>query len=200
MSIFRNIFRRKRVDINHYFQAMVEMSNESDRTYRNMIEIYLDDINNGLLSPPVGKLSTGPTGEGLFKARLFGALFMVVAYAYASQDEEGADKILQASSGLAIEPLLGDGDVTYSREKAKAIVDSYVSATLSAIRGAIKQVPIMPDTNSPEFDKLVAQLNDALKDSIGSENFTTKVQDRFSVLIRSNCAHALHNAARWASL
>ena len=200
MSIFRNIFSRKGVDIKPYFQAMVEMTNESDRTYRNMIEIYLDDISNGILSPPVGKLSAGPTGEGLFKARLFGALFMVVAYTYASQDEEEADRFLQASSGLAIEPLLGDGDVTYSRDRAKAIVDSYVSATLTAIRGAIKQVLIKPNTNSPEFDALVDQLNDALKDSIGSVNFTTEVQERFSVLIRTNCAHALHQAARWVSL
>ncbi len=200
MSIFRNIFGRKRVDLQQYFQAMVEMANESDRTYRNMVEIYLDDISNGLLSPPVGKLSTGPSEEGLFKARLFGALFMVVAYIYASKDEEGGDQILQASSGFAIEPLLENGDVTYSREEAKKIVDSYVSATLSAIRGTIKQVPINPNTNSPEFEALFAQLNDALKDSVGTENYTSEVQERFSVHIRSNCAHALHNAARWASL
>ena len=200
MSIFRNIFGRRKVELQPYFQAMVEMANESERTYRNMIGIYLDDISNGLLSQPIGKLSTGPSGKGLFKARLFGALFMVVAYIFASKDEEGGDQILQASSGLAIEPLLEDGDVTYSREEAMEIVDSYVSTTLSAIRGAIKQVPIKPDTKTPEFEALVAQLNDALKDSIGSENYTPEVQERFLVLIRSNCALSIHNAARWASL
>jgi hypothetical protein len=183
-----------------FVDAMVEMAEESGRTHRGMVNTYLSDVQDGILPSPPADPPEHPSGRGLFKARFFGALFMVVAYAYASGDESGTDELLQAASGIAIKPLVEEeNDVHLEREEAKPIAESYMSPTLEAIRGAFKQAPITPDNQSTEFDALAEQLHEALEDSIGGENYTTEVKQRFDVMVRGNCAEALNHSVDWAS-
>lgn len=182
-----------------FVDAMVEMAEESGRTHRGMFDTYLSDVQDGMLSPPPTDPPEHPSGRGLFKARFFGALFMVVAYAYATGDESGTDELLQAASGIAIKPLLEENGVHLEREEAKPIAESYMSPTLEAIRGTFKQAPIAPDNQSTEFDALAEQLHEALADSIGTENYTPEVKQRFNLMVRGNCSEALNHAFDWAS-
>ena len=186
--------------MNQFFKGMVEMTEESDRTHRGMVEVYTSEVEAGLLSSPTDQLPTGPKGRGLFKARFFAALCMVVAYGFASVgDESGIDKLLQAASGLSIEPLMEGGDVHLSRNEAEPIASSYVSHTMPLITKAINQAPVTPQTSSAEFDALAEQLHEALADSIGTENYTSEVRNWFDIRVRGNCANALNHAAKWAS-
>lgn len=190
---------QKGIDQTKFLKAMEEMAEESGRTHRGMVDTYLRDVKMGLLPPPKAQISPGPSGRGLFMARFFGALFMVVAYIYASRDESGSQELLQLASGLAIEPLMGEGDVYLDRKEARPIANTYVSPTLKAIRMAIKRAPVMPEAASTELDALADQLHEALAASIGIGNYTQQVKERFDMMIRANCIKALNHAARWES-
>lgn len=182
-----------------FVDAMVEMAGESGGTHRGMVNTYLSDVQDGILPSPAADPPQRPSGRGLFKARFFGALFMVVAYAYATGAESGTDELLQAASGIAIEPLMEENGVHLEREEAKSIAESYMSPTLEAIRGAFKRAPITPDSQLTELDALAEQLHEALADSIGTENYTPEVKQRFDVMVRGNCVQALNHAVDWAS-
>ena len=83
MSFLSKLLGRRTPDQRKYVLAMAEMAAESDRTYRGMIDTYNSDVAIGLLSVPQEGTGAVPTGRGLYKARLYGALFMVMAYAKA---------------------------------------------------------------------------------------------------------------------
>ena len=89
MSFLKKLFGRQKPEKIEYVKAMAEMAAESERTYRGMIETYNSDVALGILSVPSSS-AVLPTGRGIYKARLFGALFMVMAHVKSAHAQQRA--------------------------------------------------------------------------------------------------------------
>ena len=96
MSFLKKLFGRRMPDKMEYVKVMAEMAAESERTYRGMIETYNSDVELGMLSVPSGS-TVLPTGRGIYKARLFGALFMAIAYTKSARSEVEKEEMLSRS-------------------------------------------------------------------------------------------------------
>jgi len=198
-KVLYNRLMGPQIDGGDFFNAMVEMADESGRTHRGMVATYVSEVEGGILPDPPNSLPDGPTGRGLFKARFFGALFMVVAYMYVSKDEYETEEFLNLASGVAVQPLVDDDEVVdLDRKEAERIVLSSWKPIMSDIKDAMNKAPVVPEDEIPEIHTLSKHLHDALEDSIGSENYTREVKDWIDHRVYGNCAMALNHAAKWA--
>lgn len=194
MSFLRRLFGTPRPDKLEYLRAMTEMASESERTYRGMIETYTSDVALGVL--PGAPAS--PTGRGLYKARVFGALFMAAAYARVAESPADAEEFVNAATGLALEPLQGPAAPSFDRAEAAALVP-YVTRVFKAVISAYGADPFVPGSTDPAHVELAEPLHEALADSIGEAAYTTQVRERFEIMVQGNAASALAHSAHWAS-
>lgn len=196
MSLFKKLFGRAAPNKIEYVRAMAEMAAESERTYRGMIETYNSDVQLGLLSAPSSP-TVSPTGLGIYKARLFGALFMVMAYVKSTQSQAEREEMMNIATGVALEPLQGQREPHLDREEAKSFTMPYLTSTFKAMVAAFRAGPFLPDSAQQEHVALADHLHEALAESIGPEHYTTEVRERFDVMVQGNAAIAMNHAARW---
>lgn len=184
-----------------FVDAMADMADESGRTHRGMVGIYLKEVDEGVLPNPSHQLPDGPSGKGLFKARLFGALFMVAAHKCVFENKDQLETLLDISFEMAIKPIIDDDSFDFNRQDANQIFASYTKHTLRSILKSLSNTPISPESDltsiSSDFDFLCDQLHDALSDSIGSEIYTAKVEEKFDERVRYSCANAVNHASEW---
>lgn len=197
MSFLGKLFGQSKPKMEDFIPPMIEMANESERTHRGIFDLYRKDVEIGLLSQPSVPPPTSPTGRGVFKTRLFNSLFIVAAYALKTRDTDGGDQLMNIATGVAIEPLSEEGDLTLGRDEAKEIFESFGVSVFRALPGALRQVPVTPMSSSPELDMLADRLHEAQAESLGSEIYDDEVRDRFDMAVRANVAASLHHAARW---
>lgn len=198
MGLFKRLFGLQRPDKMEYVQAMAEMAREAERTYRGMIATYNQDIHLGLLAAP-SKAPLGPTGRGVYKARLFGALFMAMAYARSGPSQQEVEEMVNVATGVALESLQGSSDIRVSREEAKALTMPYLTSVMKAMIAAFNAGTFLPGTAGPEHIALTEHLHDALAESIGRERYTAEVRERFAAILYGNVAMALNHASRWVA-
>lgn len=196
MWFLDKLFGRQKADKIEYVKAMVEMAAESERTYRGMVEIYNSDVELGVLAVPSAS-TVLPSGRGIYKARLFGAMFMVMAYVKSAHSQQENEEMMNIATGVAMEPLQGQGVPRLDREEAKSFAMAYLISTFRAMTAAFGAGPLFPGSARPEHLTLADQLHDALAESIGRENYTMKVRERFDVLVQGNTATAMNHARRW---
>ena len=165
MSFLKKLFGRQRPNKTEYLKAMDEMATESERTYRSMIEIYSSDVELGILSAPSGS-TVLPTGRGIYKARLFGALFMVMAYAKSTRSQADTKEMMNVATGVALEPLVGQGVPHLDREEEKSFTMAYLISTFKAMIAAFDAGPLLPGSVQKEHLTLADHLHDALAESI----------------------------------
>lgn len=199
MSFLNKLFGRQTPDKLEYMKAMAEMAAESERTYRGMIDTYNSDVELGLLSASAGS-NVSPTGRGIYKARLFGALFMVVAYVKSTQSQVEGEEMMNVATGVALEPLQGQGEVRLAREEAKLFTMPYCISAFKAMAAAFNAGPLLPGSAKQEHLALADHLHDALTESIGSTHYTAEVRERFAVMVQANTAMAINHARRWMIL
>ncbi len=195
MSFFKKLFGRQKPDKMEYFKALAEMAAESERTYRGMIKIYNSDVEIGMLS--VSGSVVLPTGRGIYKARLFGSLFMVTAYVKSTHSQAENEEMMNLATGVALEPLQGQGVPRLDREEAKSFTTSYLTSTFKAMIAAFGTGPFMPGSAEPEHLTLADHLHDALAESIGTDHYTAEVRERFAVMVQGNTAMAMNHARGW---
>ena len=196
MSFLRKLFGRQKPDEIEYVKAMAEMAAESERTYRGMIETYNSDVELGMLSVPSGS-TVLPTGRGIYKARLFGALFMVMAYAKSAHSQAEKQEMLNVATGIALEPLQGQHVPRLDPEEAKSFTTAYITSTFKAMIAAFDAGPLLPGSAQQEHLALADHLHDDIAESIGTEDYTTEVRERFAVMVQGNPAMAMNHARRW---
>jgi hypothetical protein len=196
VGLLQWLFGHQRPDKMEYVQAMAEMAREAERTYRGMIATYNRDVEIGKLSAP-SKVPVGPTGRGIYKARLFGALFMAMAYAKSGPSQEETEEMFTVATGVALESLQGDGDVRLDREEAKSFALAHLTAVMKSMLAAFGVGSFLPGTARPEHLALADHLHDALAESIGPERYTSEVRERFAITVQGNTALAMNNARRW---
>ena len=197
MSFLKKLFSRQTPRQVDYIGAMIEMANESERTYRGMIEIYNEEIEEGLISAPPDASAVEPTGAGIYKARVFGSLFIVLAYARSGHSVEEIEEMMNIATGVALKSLQGEGDVYFDREEARQFTPTYVVPVFKSVLAAFKAGPVLPKAMTPEHITLSNHLHDALIESVGAERYTPEVQERFDHVVRGNAGLAMNQARRW---
>ena len=199
MSIFKKIFGRKKPDKYEYLRAMKEMAEESERTHRGMVRTYNKDVALGILAvSSTDGNERVPTENGIYKARLFGALFIAVAYAFSRHSEDEVREMIDVANGVAIEPLIESIEYSFNLDDARALVSPYLLPTFKSISDGLKS-----DSNDPEgqhkeiFFNLANQLHDALSESIGEGRYTPQVREYFEMFILGNVGAALSHSRKW---
>jgi hypothetical protein len=198
MGLLQWLFGSQRPDKMRYAEAMSEMAREAERTYRGMIATYNGDVGLGMLSAP-SKQPVAPTGRGLYKARLFGALFMATAYARSGPVQQEAEEMFNAATGVALESLQGSGDIRLTRDEAKAFTMPLLISVIKSMTAAFNAGPFLPGEAQPAHLALTEHLHDALAESLGTDRYTPQVRERFAPLIQANVAMALNHASQWVA-
>ena len=199
MSFFKKLFGVREPDKYEYMRAMIEMAAEYERTHRGMVNTYNTDVDLGILSAPSTAVNSVPTGRGIYKARLWAALFIVYAYAKSGRPEAEVKEMMNLATGVALEPLVGGREPHLDRNEAKSFTMHYLTPTLKAIAAAFEAGPMVPGQLMEEHIVLEEQLHDALAESIGVDRYTVEVRDRFSLTIQGNVAMAINDAMKWVS-
>lgn len=197
MSFLKKLFGVKKPDKYEYIRAMAEMAAELERTHCGMVDTYNADVELGLLSPPSTRVASVPTGRGIYKARLYAALFMVYAYSKSGHPQAEVKEMMNVATGIALEPLVGGKEPRLDRDEAKSFAMAYLIPTLDAIVAAFEAGPMVPGQLAEEHITLADQLHDALAESIGIDGYTPEVRDRFAPLILGNVASTMAHAIKW---
>lgn len=198
MSILGKLFgRRTQPDTFVYAQAMEEMANEGERTHRGMLAVYNDSVAAGLLPRTTGAATAAPTGRGIYKARLFAALFMAYAFVRSGASESDGEEMMNIASGVAMKPAQGPGEPSLARNEAANFTIDFIKAVFPAIDRAVRTGPGVPGAPSAELETLAGHLHDALADSIGRQRYTDAVRERFAVMIQGNVVAAMNHASQW---
>ena len=197
MSFLKKLFGVDKPDKHEYVQAMVEMAAESERTHRGMINLYNADIELGLMSVPSTSAAIIPTVRGIYKARLFGALFIAYAYAKSGHADADVNEMVNVATGVMLEPLVGGGEPSLDRDEAKSFAMAYLKPTLKAIIAAFKAGPLLPGRLTEEHNTLADQLHEALAESIGVDFYTPEVREHFAIAILGNVTAAMAHAIKW---
>ena len=192
MSFLRKLVSFLKPSEQEYLEAMIEMANESERCYRHMISDYSMDYLERRNLPDVC-----PTGGGLFKVRLFGALFMWRAYALSNHRKQKVSEMMNVVTEVAIEPLLYDSSIQFSRDEAKTIASSYLPSTVEAMEAAYRAGPLIPFLVSKEHERLADHLHEAIADSIGEEKYTLEVRRWYETNVLGNVSAAMSHANTW---
>jgi len=196
MSLLGRLFRRS-PNKYEYVRAMQEMASESERTYKFMVSMYNEDVQLGVIPCPSSVSPATPTGRGVYKARLFNALFMTLAYARSGGPETEVRELINVATGIAISPLQGPGPTKFERSEAEAFTIHYLKAVVPAISSALDAPHGLPGAPSAELDALAEYLHDALADSIGRDRYNSTVRDHFALLVQGNVVASLNYAVRW---
>jgi len=198
MSFFGKLFsRRPQPDKGAYAQAMEEMANEAERTHRGMVSVYNNEVAAGLLPPTIGDAAAAPTGRGVYKARLFGALFMAYAFARSGASESDRQDIMNVASGFAMMSVQGPEEPSLARSEAAHFTIDFIKAVLPAIDRAMRNGPGMPGSPSVDLNALADHLHDALAESIGQRRYTDAVRVRFAVAVQANVMAAMNHTSKW---
>jgi len=196
MSFFKKLFGRQHPDLDAYFKAMEEMASESERTYRGMVNIYNESLHSpGFSDRP--RTPVEPAGRGLYKARLFGALFIVYAYSKADAGDQQLNQFTNAATGLALMTADDPNKLHLDREEATSFTIEWLKSTYVAILNAFDAGPMVPNALREEHVALTDRLHDALSDSIRSELYTQPVRKRLEHFVQMNTAMAMNQARRW---
>ncbi len=197
MSFLKKLFGRQPLRQIDYVEAMTEMANESERTYRGMIKTFNEEVEEGLLSAPPAGPTVEPNGSGIYKARIFGSLFIAMAYARSGHSLQENEEMMNIATGVALDSLQGEGDVYFDREEARPFTSTYLVSAFKSVLAAFEAGPVLPGAMTPQHITLSNHLHDALKESIGAERYTPEVRERFDHVVRGNAALAMNQARRW---
>ena len=198
MSFFKKLFSTKKPNVEAYITAMHEMADESERTYRGMVQIYNQDSSVGMFDVPSKCSDVFPSGQGLYKARLFGALFMVHAYTVSGHTREEVHQMVNLATGIALFSLVDSKEVSFSRNEAKALIESFLWPTLKAITAAFKAGPVSPMSPiSTVHVGLADFLHEALIDTIGVDCYSSQVRERFQTPVIGNVSAAMAHSVKW---
>ena len=187
MSFFKNIFGGGPTTEDMYkllSGPSTEMSNEMERIYRNQISIYQEVFQDIDLS-----------AKGILKARLFGVTFMLFAFGKKWGDEAALKKMMNLSSGVAMEPFSSPSyQPSIDKATAASFSGDYMMNVFRAIASEMKS-PSTPTKQSDGFKMLHELYEDALKESIGKRMHTSDTKEncirRFKVWkIGSDAIHA----------
>jgi hypothetical protein len=195
-SLPGRLFARGEPSQLEWFQAMVEMAGESQRTYGAMIEIYNSDVALGVLAARTGS-AVSPSPRGVYKARLFGASFLAFAHARSSASQAEKEEMVNVATGVALAPPGSEGSLVLDRTEAQSFSIYYLTSLLKAIQAAFKAGQLLPGMARPEHTALADYLHDALSESIGPQNYTPAVHERFDIMVLGNTALAMSHARRW---
>jgi len=197
MWLLKNLFCSPTIRKMDYVAAMAEMANESERTHRGMIDVYNIDIESGLLKT-LSRHTASPTGRGIFKARVFGAAFIALAFSKsAAKNVEEVEVMFRLTTGVGLDSLQGSSEVRLDRLEATSFAIEYLARLVKDLDRAFKAEPFVPGAANPEYLALCEHLHDALAESIGFERYSDVVKERFAVMIQGNAGLAMNHAIRW---
>ena len=196
MGLLGTVLRVGAPEKTHFIQPLIEMADEQERTYLGMLDVYNQDVAQGLL-PRSASDVVKPTTRGIFKARLLGALYSVAAFAKSGGDQDDYWELLEAASGMA-RMRAGDPTPRVEHEEAVKLFDDFALPALKAINAALDIWPRSPSqATAPEHEALADLLHSALVESIGANNYTADVRARFDSLVIANTAVALNHISKW---
>lgn len=176
--------------------VMKEMADQMEKTHRGMISSYNEYVKTGQLKSIKWRASK-PSARGIYKARLFGALFIptgISSFSITSTADEWAAEFIQLASTIA---LAANAPPLLNEREAKSFSHRYIQLVMTAIDDAIEAGPFFPGSDRPEHRALAEHLHDALSESIGIESYGTDVWQRFSVTIQMNAAMSLNHLFRF---
>ena len=165
------------------------MADESERVYRNMIDIFNEDREMGILS---GKKAT-ISWLGIYKVRLLAATYSLFIFINKwGSEEEKISELINIATGVAVSSL-HHSDIEYDRDKANEISISFIRSCLRAIKIEFQAGPSMPSKNfyTEGFQKLEEITHDALSESIGKTNYNSKTEERFMGPVESGIISSL---------
>jgi hypothetical protein len=187
MSLLKRLFggRSTEDDKMALVQQMEAMATEAERVYRNFVKLYADENDR----------PTAVTGRGLFKARLHAAIFMVQPFVMrwpGKQDD--AMELTNIASGVARTSLVEpNSDPRLDQNEAKAFAIDYMKRVIIGITSELKTGPSIPNHETQGFRDLAELYHDALRDSIGSAEYTPDVEARFDHLVKSGIMSGLRH-------
>ena len=167
-----------------FLPSIEEYVKEADRVYRNLIDIYSKEY-----------LPAIPNGKGLFIVRLIFSFFWPYAFfrLFPNKDKEFMD-MFHVASGSAMTDLVNSNSFpSFSREEAKEIAPDLLKTVIAALTDEFKNGPSKPNALTKGFEKILGIYHDALRETIGTEHYTTDVKNRFEHLIISNIGMSINN-------
>ena len=192
MSFFKKLFGVESIDesMNNTAKLMQEMADESERVHRNMVELYNKEVGNGMLEGTESE----PSWRGIFKTRFLATMYSLFMFnnKWSKQNKKKMMELVNIASGIAIYSLHDSGS-EYERNEAKELVTPFVRKSLLAIKNEFTSGPSKPSENyyTDGFKKLMEISHDALSESIGTENYTQEVKDRFNLTLISGVTSSL---------
>jgi hypothetical protein len=189
MGFLKNLFRGSpEKDMYRLLSGpSAQMANEMERIYRNQIWIYQQEFDDVHLS-----------AKGILKARLFGATFMVFAFANKWEDESALKVMANASSGVAMEPFASPSyQPTMDRDVAASFAGTFMMDVIGAIASEMRDGPSTPVNPSAGFNALSRLYEDALKESLGEAAYTSAVRERFFPQIAGTVNANLKHMVEW---
>lgn len=169
-----------------YVASIHHAANELERTFRGMLTIHNEDIENGIF-PAQGNYPVEPSPLAIITVRLFAAHFWPIAYklAYDSVIDE-AEFIGVVSKtawmGSSIDSAHGLSGEMFTIKVRPIIVDAFKEGPM--IFGA----PL-----SPAHARLVGVLHEILANEIGINYYTPKVRERWSIPVEANVLRLLND-------
>ena len=197
MKLLGRIFGRRGPDYTVYFQGMKEYADEAERTYRGFISVYNEEIGLDVGSAPIGTPPAAISPRGVYWVRLFGAAFMVAAFAKSGGSKKETIDLINIATALGFNSSQKDGLPAISREEAMQLVDGVFVSMINAVSDAFHAGPFLPGVLSPEHAALCEWLHKCLGESMGADNYTSAVRARFSHLVEGNVSVSLAHALRW---
>jgi len=187
MSLIKRLFGGRNIDDDKMalVQQMEAMATEAERVYRNFIKLYADENNQ----------ATAVSARGLFKARLHATMFMVQPFVMRwPGKEDDAMELANIASGVALMSLVEpNSEPRFDRNEAKAFAIDYMKRVIIGVTNEFKTGPSLPNHETDGFRDLSELYHDALRDSIGSAEYTPDVQARFDHLVKSGIMSGLRH-------
>lgn len=196
MGIFKKLFGSSAPAREEYLAAMLEMASEGERTYRGMVDLCASDADLGVL-PSLGDGRPELSPRGVYKVRLFNALFMVYAFARNTQSKQETEEMLNAATGAAMYSFSEGSDLEFTPAEAKEFVMEFLGASFKAITRAFNVGPWVPGGARSEHMELMEYLHDSLSESFSGCGYTDEVRERLSPRVEANVAMAMNHVMRW---
>jgi len=187
MPFFKKLFGGRNIEDDKIalVQQMESMATEAERVYRNFIKIYAEE----------NKQPIAVSGRGLFKSRLHAAMFMVQPFIMRwPGKEDDAMELTNIASGVALTSLVEpNSEPSFDRNEAKTFALDYMKRVIIGVTNEFKSGPSLPNHETQGFRDLAELYHDALRDSIGSAEYTPDVQARFDHLVKSGIMSGLRH-------
>jgi hypothetical protein len=170
-----------------------ELADAMEANYHNILTLYrVNELYDTKLSP-----------LGIFKARLFGATFMLYPFASKWKDEAELQEMINMSSGLAITPFgSSEYEIELDRDAATSVADNYMRAVFKEITFVMKCGPERVRELTFELDGLSNFYKDAFRESLGEErNLGSSTRSsglvEIDCIVRASVCERIIDAVEW---